>query len=781
MASSGNINSGGYQGRVLQFSWGTNSTSADSNTRKIWYSVKAVGGSSSRYYHHNETVEINGTRVYTGSSSHQVNTDTVLASGELEINQNNGLNLTVKMHGGIYSYTDNINTEYTWTLDEIPRYANITSLSVVSRTLNSITLNVQTDRSARFYISTNGGANWLNKGNPFVENTTNANITISYSDVNSSTKLSPNTQYNFTVLSRATISGLDTAKGISATTHDIARLIDVPNINIGNSQNITWSNPSGAETKIKLAKTDNSQITDYGIVTGTNKTITPAATTIYALTPNSNTYTARYIITTTQNGVSYTSYKDFTFTVTNSNPTFNNYAYSDTNTTTTALTGNNQILIKGYSNVKVIVSAANKAVAKNSATMKSYKMTIGDKTTNEVTYSTSDISLTLNNINSNSIVVYAIDSRGNSTAVTKTLSESNYKTYTDLVIKSMSAERANSGAGQAVTLKYSGTFWNQSFGSKTNTISSVKYKYKKTTESSWSNEIEITPTISNNSFNGNVSIQGDLGANGFDINNSYNIQLIVSDSLSKKTYDIILGAGTPAIAIYKNKVAIGKAYDSSKGYGLQINSGFTCDDSLNTPLAGTSSATSFDQVGSFLKRNYMGSVNVGGTWYNLLNIRHRNGESDGVSFGMQIIKVLTNNTASIQTRSNYNGNWTGWEVVHRMRSLYDNSTGTNGTVTLSESVTNFGYIDIFYYKSDCGYQSVRVHNPNGKNINLVLTQLTESGGNQIFQALAKKIKISGTTITVNTNNSGYLNVVNAASLMVDPENIIYINKVIGYR
>lgn len=80
MATSGSINSGGYQGRCLQFSWNTQSTSADNNTRTISYSITAVGGSSSNYYHHDDYVNINGTRVYTGSSSHSVKTGTVLAS-----------------------------------------------------------------------------------------------------------------------------------------------------------------------------------------------------------------------------------------------------------------------------------------------------------------------------------------------------------------------------------------------------------------------------------------------------------------------------------------------------------------------------------------------------------------------------------------------------------------------------------------------------------------------------------------------------------------------------
>jgi len=72
MAVNGSVNSGGAQGRALQFAWETQSTSADNNTRTIYYEVRAIGGSSSQIYHHNDYVDVNGTRVYTGPSSHSV-------------------------------------------------------------------------------------------------------------------------------------------------------------------------------------------------------------------------------------------------------------------------------------------------------------------------------------------------------------------------------------------------------------------------------------------------------------------------------------------------------------------------------------------------------------------------------------------------------------------------------------------------------------------------------------------------------------------------------------
>lgn len=570
MAVNGSIDSGGYQGRVLRFEWSTVSTNAETNVRVIHYKITAIGGSSSIYYHHNDYVNINGVRVYTGSDSHGVKTGTVLAEDNFSINQNNTIQLTVNMHGGIYYRTDNINTDKTWTLDEIPRYSDITSLSIKSRTINSITISYVVSRSASIYCSIDGGTTWLNNGNPFKTNTTNGEITIYYKDKASTSRLEPNTSYTITILSRATVSGLDRTSSVSTTTYDIAKLVSVPNINIGDSQNLTWTNPSGATTSLKLCKTNNSTIIDYGTVTGTSKTVTPTANTIYALTPNSNTYTARYIITTTANSTNYTNYKDFTFTVTNSNPIFSNFNYADINEETLALTGNSQILIKGYSTNKIMIEEEDRAVAKNSATMKSYKVVQGSKSATVEYSGSSSVSMSISNIDNATMTVYATDSRGNSSSISKTAL---YKEYAPIIIKSVLATRSNNGVGQEVTLSYEGTFWNENFGNIDNSIVQLSYNYKETSASSYdeTKETELTPTIENEKYSGSISIQGDLGANGFSVEKSFNIRLTAKDKLTTKTYEYTLSSGTPAIAIYKDNVAIGQKYDTSKGGKLQVN------------------------------------------------------------------------------------------------------------------------------------------------------------------------------------------------------------------
>ena len=45
--------------------------------------------------------------------------------------------------------------------------------------------------------------------------------------------------------------------------------------------------------------------------------------------------------------------------------------------------------------------------------------------------------------------------------------------------------------------------------------------------------------------------------------------------------------------------------------------------------------------------------------------------------------------------------------------LYENSSGSNGTITLNETSANFSYIKIFFQAEDI-YNSVEIPNPNGK-------------------------------------------------------------------
>lgn len=310
MATSGSIDSGGYQGRVLRFEWGTNSTNPTNNTRVIWYKLTAIGGSSSIYYHHSETIDVNGTRIYTGSESHAVTTNDVLASGTLTINQGNTTTLTVDMHGGIYDRTDNINTTKSWTLDTLVTAPTINSLTLKSRTINSLTFAFTCSKADAWYYKLSTAGSYT-KGS--TTGITSGEFTIS--------NLSPNTSYTINFIARnwAGSTALDSSKNVNGTTYQIGQISSVNNFNHGDNAVVVTTNPSGSPLNLTI-KVGSTQILSQTVATGTN-TINFSDTVldnIYKLYGSGNTLTATFILTTAG---TYTNSKTATITLTGNQKT----------------------------------------------------------------------------------------------------------------------------------------------------------------------------------------------------------------------------------------------------------------------------------------------------------------------------------------------------------------------------------------------------------------------------------------------------------------------------
>lgn len=108
--------------------------------------------------------------------------------------------------------------------------------------------------------------------------------------------------------------------------------------------------------------------------------------------------------------------------------------------------------------------------------------------------------------------------------------------------------------------------------------------------------------------------------------------------------------------------------------------------------------------------------------------------------------------------------------------LYNNTTGTTGTITLSETAANFTELEIFYRSNDDYYSSVRVYSPNGKFVDL-WCGLFGAGGAYFKN---RCVSISGTSITTNGDAYGQATVT-ASSTNYSHENRIYITRVVGYK
>ena len=325
--------------------------------------------------------------------------------------------------------------------------------------------------------------------------------------------------------------------------------------------------------RIKLEAGGNAQLITRNVSASTSGNYTLSLTesernTLRALCSNSNTLNVTETVCAMNGNTELSaSYKFYTMTIVNANPTFNNFEFEDINEKTIALTGNNQNIIQGYSNVKAIIPVEFIATPNKSSTMAKYSFVCSD-VQRDITYSSdSSTNNTIENVKSGVFNVYAIDSRNNSTLVTKNANQT--ISYNPLVKGNISIARQN-GVAEETNLTISGTIDLVGFGNVVNSIQEAKYRYKITDSSTWSNYTDITVSVDND---GNISfndlIEGDTG-DGFDIGHSYNIEVLISDELSTIVYTANLGSGIPNIALHKNGVGIMGKYDTNEGGLFQI-------------------------------------------------------------------------------------------------------------------------------------------------------------------------------------------------------------------
>lgn len=461
------------------------------------------------------------------------------------------------------------------TLDKIPRYLNITSFQTQKTTINTTQVYWATSdaRDDTEYQLNNGA--WVGSAT-YGESVAPDNKSGTFNIIN----LDPGMTYSLKIKCKRTDSGLYTESGtIKFTTKDIAKFTQAPNFNIGENPTVKWTAPEDCTISLLAQNIKNdsveSQLTPSIDVTGkTEYTFKLSADTLYKKTTDSDFGIIRYIIKTIKDSKLYTSSVDAKYYVVGSEPIFSNYTYYDDNALTSELTGDATKVVKNYSSLKIAISTANKAVAQNQATMDYYKAEISGKNyiakysdTNAVIIPSGSSGII--GIQSDELNVYAVDSRKKTTLVSKQLTLID---YFDLSINKVTAERADNGVGKSVLLKFEGTFWNNSFGTIQNSIVNATYQYRNTSSSEWrTGTTKLVVNTSKNTYNGSITINGDLGADGFSQNSSFYIRLTIADMLSERTYDTTIGMGTPAIAIYKNKVAIGQKYDTADDSTLQVN------------------------------------------------------------------------------------------------------------------------------------------------------------------------------------------------------------------
>lgn len=332
-----------------------------------------------------------------------------------------------------------------------------------------------------------------------------------------------------------------------------------PNFNVGDIITIHTNRKSTSFTHtVKINYGSSSYTIATGVADSCNFNTAYIASSLYAQMPSATSYSGT-ISVTTYNGSTEIGTKTCAYTAkaveSNARPNFSDFAYCDTNSTSINITGNNQCLIQGISDLRVIISSANRATAEYSSTIKTYNASISGLSAS-ANYSTSDLNI---DFSSNSFIagtqvlaVRATDSRGYSVSVSKNVS---VLAYAAPVINA-TATRLNDFENQT-TLVIKGTYSPLTIGGVAkNTISSAQYRYKKQSTSTWGSWANMTG-LSTTSAGAYTTTNKVLD---LDNSSAYDFEVRVVDKLKTTTAALVVSVGVPIFRIGTD----GSVYNNEK-------------------------------------------------------------------------------------------------------------------------------------------------------------------------------------------------------------------------
>lgn len=233
----------------------------------------------------------------------------------------------------------------------------------------------------------------------------------------------------------------------------------------------------------------------------------------------------------------------------NSAPTMTAFTYKDSRSTTSAITGNDQLFIQTYSYLYVTPGVA---TAKNGASIVKYAATC-----NGVTYSnTTGAALNLYGIAKSGtldVMVTATDSRGYTVSSTQQIT---VIPYAKPKVSSISLRRTNDIEAE-MQLIFNGCISPITVdGTQKNSLLYVAYRYKLTSEDSYGSYTYITTDVTQSGTSFSYS---NLELCSLDANSSYDFHVYIRDqlnTLSATSLYFTVPQGTPLVALRKKMVGI---------------------------------------------------------------------------------------------------------------------------------------------------------------------------------------------------------------------------------
>jgi hypothetical protein len=399
------------------------------------------------------------------------------------------------------------------------------------------------------------------------------------------------------------------------------------------------------------------------------------------------------------------------------------------------------------------------------STIKSYNVSINNQSFTTNTFTTN----LLTTSGTNTITVKVTDSRGRTATKSQTF---NVLGYTKPTISLFSAIRNNT-TNTTIDTIFSAT------------ISSLNNKNDKTFKIKLDNTDKQTYTDTYSKTNQAYAITGTSSTT------SYNVTLSITDYFETVTRTIRVGTAFALMHFTEdgNKIAIGHYYDTSAGGVFQIGGKTVLGNSSTHSISedgGTYSGSATKWAGTTYD---MSTANDTETWIPVLN----NGKFQHTSKQKWTSKTHSNynnnqnQLATISCLTYWNGaynssNASNLTYAHqgtiqcKPKNLYNNTTGTNGTVQLSETAANFSFLRIYYRNDNNRYGSITVYSPNGKTVNIFAPSL--DNGSKLNMKV-KDMYVNGKNMTV--TYTYMLQAIDGSMVFNNNNNTTYIVRVDGYR
>lgn len=289
-------------------------------------------------------------------------------------------------------------------------------------------------------------------------------------------------------------------------------------------------------------------------------------------------------------------------------PSLQAFTYYDSNSTTTAITGNNQYLIKNMSSLTLSIKPA---TPKQHATISKYIVSIGDQTKE---FNVSDISNNLINFGAVTSIgdniqlsLTAVDNRGQTATVSKNIPVLD---YSNLSYKAKITRQNNFGTNIDINIT-DGLFSPITVsGSDKNTITGADIRVKQLPDGNFTDWISILGDlqITSGKFSG-TAVYPSLNTAY-----SYQMELRIYDGISgvsgASVYSVTIPVGVPMLSIRRGQVGINKVpniiIDNNPQNGLDI-SGLLF-------VNGTQFMTDCANFTPVISNSYGGTVNYAPTW-----------------------------------------------------------------------------------------------------------------------------------------------------------------------